>query len=48
MLEDSRAGLVVVADHNSGHDFDSGHHIAQQAPDQLARALSVFLATASV
>lgn len=29
-----------------GHGIDSGHHVAEQAPDELARALGSFLAPA--
>lgn len=32
------------ADHVDGHGIDSGHHMAEQAPDQLAAALGTFLA----
>lgn len=35
------------ADDVTGHGIGSGHHMAEEAPDQLARALGDFLATES-
>jgi haloacetate dehalogenase len=32
-----------TADLRGGHDIDSGHHMAEEAPDELARALLDFL-----
>lgn len=34
------------ADDVRGHGIDSGHHVAEQAPDELADALSEFFGTA--
>lgn len=50
MCEDYRAGLTVDraaddADHAAGrrHAIDSGHHVAEEAPEQLAESLLAFL-----
>ena len=37
-----KTGLVKVA----GHGIDSGHHMAEQAPGELTKALIPFLAPA--
>jgi hypothetical protein len=47
MLEDYRAGLGVDRDHEiadrQGHRVESGHHMAEEAPEDLALALRDFL-----
>lgn len=35
------------ADHVTGHGIDSGHHMAEVAPNQLSRSLGDFLAVES-
>ncbi|MFN0282994.1 MAG: alpha/beta fold hydrolase [Kineosporiaceae bacterium] len=49
-LEDLYGDPLIIwqdwADTVSGHGIDSGHHVAEQAPEALTRALSAFLAPA--
>lgn len=47
-LEDLYGDPLIIwqdwADNVSGHGVDSGHHMAEQAPEELTRALTGFLA----
>ena len=47
-LEDLYGDPLIIwqdwADDVSGHGVDSGHHVAEQAPEELTRALTAFLA----
>jgi haloacetate dehalogenase len=47
-LEDLYGDPLLIwqgwADNFSGRGIDSGHHMAEQAPEELARALTAFLA----
>lgn len=44
MVEDYRAGLGIDREHLRGEPIDSGHHIAEENPDDLTDALHRFLA----
>jgi len=49
-LEDLHGDPLIIwqdwADTVSGHGIDSGHHVAEQAPEELTRTLGAFLAPA--
>lgn len=49
-LEDLYGDVLAIwrswAEHVTGHGIESGHHMAEHVPDQLARVLSDFLADA--
>jgi haloacetate dehalogenase len=43
LYDDPRAIWGAWADDVSGHGIDSGHHVAEEAPEELVEALAVFL-----